>query len=190
MTAYRLKITLRDCEPECTRILRIPRDITFEDLERAIQIAFEWSGGHAGMFYVADADRYICDPELGIKKSLKPGSNKVSKFAKSPMTYTYDMGDSWEHDLVFLSNANNDVVSPKIESLVGPSPPEDCGGVLSYMDYLGPYNDPSSPEHEEAVELFENYNPNPNLEALNERMKFRFAHMRKDVYIWVKGRSS
>jgi hypothetical protein len=38
--ACRIRIALRGCEPECTRVLRIPGDISFLNLERAIQIVF------------------------------------------------------------------------------------------------------------------------------------------------------
>ena len=35
-----------------------------------------------------------------------------------------------------MKNANDEVVSPRIEGLTGPLPPEDCGGALAYSKYM------------------------------------------------------
>ncbi len=77
------------------------------------------------------------------------------------MICTFNMEGSWKLDIEFLRNASNDMVSPKIESLTGPFPLKNCGEVESCMDRLGPYNDPSSPDHKEAVKLFCKYDLDP-----------------------------
>ncbi len=127
--ACRIRIALRGCEPECTRVLRIPGDISFLNLERAIQIVFGWSGGHAG-------GQIRLRPGARQQEILTMDRDRPSKFGKRRMTRTCDMGYCWDHDIGFLKNANDEGVSPRIEGLTGPLPPEDCGGALAYSKYM------------------------------------------------------
>lgn len=106
--ACRIRIALRGCEPECTRVLRIPGDISFLNLERAIQIVFGWSGGHAG-------GQIRLRPGARQQEILTMDRDRPSKFGKRRMTRTCDMGYCWDHDIGFLKNANDEVVLDRLE---------------------------------------------------------------------------
>jgi len=68
--------------------------------------------------------------------------------------YTYDFGDNWEH-IIKLEK-----VLPRDKNINYPvciggkraSPPEDCGGVWGYEDFLKIINNPDHEEYEETIE--------------------------------------
>jgi hypothetical protein len=71
-----------------------------------------------------------------------------------PVVYTYDFGDNWRH-LVHLEDF--DVVDPKksYPRCIGGArrcPPEDCGGVYGYRQFLEAIADPTHSEHESYLE--------------------------------------
>ena len=49
---YEIKVTIRESHPPTWRRLRIPANITFNDLAAIIEIAFEWCGYHLYEFEV------------------------------------------------------------------------------------------------------------------------------------------
>ena len=69
---------------------------------------------------------------------------------KSKFLYEYDFGDSWEHELLV------EKILPREEGKCYPlclagkraRPPEDCGGIWVYVDFLAAIRDPQHPEHE------------------------------------------
>lgn len=67
------------------------------------------------------------------------------------LSYTYDFGDEWRHELTaqeFLAPA----VSATCLAGEGACPPEDCGGPWRYGDLLAILADPAHPEHADRLE--------------------------------------
>ncbi len=68
--------------------------------------------------------------------------------------YEYDFGDGWEHEILI------EKILPPEEGKVYPvcltgkraCPPEDCGGIWGYADFLEAIQDPKHPEHDEMLE--------------------------------------
>jgi Plasmid pRiA4b ORF-3-like protein len=69
------------------------------------------------------------------------------------LRYTYDFGDSWEHDLLVEDILPPDGV-PHAVCLTGrrAGPPEDCGGIWGYAELCDILADPSHPDHAERVD--------------------------------------
>jgi hypothetical protein len=67
--------------------------------------------------------------------------------------YTYDFGDSWEHDVLVEDILAPDGVAHAV-CLAGrrAGPPEDCGGVWGYAELCDILADPDHPDHAERVD--------------------------------------
>ncbi len=68
--------------------------------------------------------------------------------------YEYDFGDGWQHDVVL------EAMLPRESGIRYPicvdgrraCPPEDCGGIGGYANFLKIIGDPTHEEHESMVE--------------------------------------
>ena len=70
-----------------------------------------------------------------------------------PATYAYDFGDDWQHVVVHegFESADDDRKYPRCIAGEGRCPPEDCGGVPGYADFLEAIRDRKHPRHEELL---------------------------------------
>ena len=64
-------------------------------------------------------------------------------------SYAYDFGDDWEHVLVHegTESAEASLKYPRCVSGARRCPPEDCGGVHGYREFLEAITDADHPEH-------------------------------------------
>lgn len=142
---YRFKIKLRDVKnPEVWRRIDIPVHFTFDQLHRAIQIAFNWSDSHLYEFVEKKKDDYApgkfrisipseYDGEYE-EKTMDSRITPISKIfnKRKTLTYIYDLGDSWRHDIRLEGIVEKDYPFAYCEEGQGATPPEDCGGVDGY----------------------------------------------------------
>jgi len=73
---------------------------------------------------------------------------------KEKFEYTYDFGDSWEHQIFvekFLPRDEKTKYPICIDGKLN-CPPEDCGGVWGFYDLLETIKNKKHPEHEEMLE--------------------------------------
>ncbi|MEE4272837.1 MAG: plasmid pRiA4b ORF-3 family protein, partial [Thermoanaerobaculales bacterium] len=63
-------------------------------------------------------------------------------------------GDNWDHDIVIESttSASEDATIPDCIDGRRACPPEDCGGLWGYREFLDILADPTHPEHDERLE--------------------------------------
>ena len=68
--------------------------------------------------------------------------------------YEYDFGDGWEHEVLFEGSPPVDPKAKYPVCLEGERacPPEDCGGVWGYGDFLEAIRNPKHEEHESMLE--------------------------------------
>ena len=141
-----LKVTLRGIRPPIWRRLELPRRMSLNQLHDAIQAAMGWYGGHLYVFDVAGrsygdpamVDHVADDTRLTIGGVMKSG---VRRF-----TYTYDFGDNWEHEIV-IEGKRAAMAGRRYPACIAGRrncPPEDCGGVWGYREFLAALADPSS----------------------------------------------
>ena len=66
---------------------------------------------------------------------------------------TYDFGDSWEHAIVVenVLPPEPGVAYPLCLGGKFQGPPEDCGGVPGYYNFLEAIHDPAHKEHEDLL---------------------------------------
>ena len=89
-----------------------------------------------------------------------------SSRARPPFDYLYDFGDSWELRLIVTHLRQGDPALEYPRYIGGErnAPPEDCGGIPGFYAMLDAVADPANPDHADASEWLEGYDP----EAVDE----------------------
>jgi hypothetical protein len=181
----RLKIVLLDVEPKVVRRLDVPLDISLDRLHLAIQAAMGWTNSHLWEFN--SGPRRYGPPQMDIgfgDGPLNAAKTTLAELAnagsRKKLSYTYDFGDSWEHELKIekIFDASPDMALPALVDAVGACPPEDVGGAPGYEEFCAAIADPNHERHEEIADWFQGTwdatNPNEkalkaNLAALSKR---------------------
>jgi hypothetical protein len=154
---YVVKVALVGVKPSIWRRLLIWSDTSLRQFHDVLQVSFGWTDSHLHMF-VAGEDTYgFPDPdgEMGwIKNDARTKIAKVLSKPKDSIVYEYDFGDSWQHKIV-LEKTLADPGPMQVPSCVAGEracPPEDCGGVWGYCEFLKAIADPLDSEHEAMLE--------------------------------------
>ncbi|WP_425414445.1 plasmid pRiA4b ORF-3 family protein [Paucisalibacillus globulus] len=174
-TALEMKITLRLQNRKIYRKLIVPINITFSQLHDVIQTAFGWENYHLHEFYIFDNKKsnlplnpnhpafneegykpianLVCDQEAfnyGDGNILKKMDHtvKLSEYMPANVTYIYDFGDSWIHDIqVERVIEDYDKNYPICVDGEGNTPPEDVGGEGGYEVFLEIMADQNHPDY-------------------------------------------
>lgn len=158
-TAYQIKITLRDIRPPIWRRVQVRGDATLGHLHWVIQFAMGWTNSHLHAFSIQGIEYSMLMPDLGFddldmhdEQPVK--LSKVITGEKFKFFYTYDFGDSWEHEVLVekVLTAKADTDYPTCIKAKRACPPEDCGGSWGYQEFLEAVKDASHPEHESMLE--------------------------------------
>lgn len=121
-----LKITLRHVRPPCWRRIQLPSSATLGDLHLIIQIAFDWDDDHLHAFTVGR--RRYGDPRFDAGYDEHDITlAEVFAHTRKPITYTYDFGDDWRHDIVLeqATDTDPDTLYPVCVAGRGDAPMED-----------------------------------------------------------------
>ena len=149
-----LRIQIREIEPPIFRVIQVTNTRTFHLLHEIIQWSFGWDHAHLYEFNVGRTAVAEPDTEFGAPpfprhpRTTRLGdlvSKNVSRFA-----YVYDLGDTWIHDIAVQKRFLPDPAAKYPVCLEGArtAPPEDCGGVSGYENFLEAWRDPKNEEHE------------------------------------------
>jgi hypothetical protein len=157
---HQFRVTLLDIKPAIWRRFQI-HDCTLAILHQHIQAAFGWWNYHLHQFLI-DGKRYgLPDPEdfdivdPMVDESAVLLSNLIPKSGRrSRWIYEYDFGDGWRHEVLFEGFPPTDPKAQYPLCLEGERacPPEDCGGVGGYAEYLAAITDPRDEEHNVMLE--------------------------------------
>jgi hypothetical protein len=143
---FQFKITLLETDPPVWRRIQVPESFSFYDLHVAIQDAMGWMDYHLHMFEIEGAGRegnrvridcpfgdiefvpedYYLTTEVLLNRFFKKENDRA--------LYTYDFGDSWEHDILLEKIVPREPRKKYPVCLDGrlACPPEDCGSVDGY----------------------------------------------------------
>lgn len=158
---YQFKITLLGAKPPIWRRIQV-QDCTLDKLHEHIQTAMGWTNSHLHQFEIK-GERYG-DPELlddGFEDFECEDSTRTFLSDILPKTgkrfafkYEYDFGDGWDHEVLFEGNPSVDPKAKYPLCVEGERacPPEDCGGVWGYGDFLEAICNPKHEEHESMLE--------------------------------------
>lgn len=156
---YQLKITLWGSRPQIWRRVLVSEQTTLHQLHWIIQGAMGWTNSHLHQFIVDE--EYYSQPEWGLGESgaefhneKKTTLQQLALKPKEGFGYEYDFGDTWAHIIKVekLMPAQTGVRYPVCMDGKRACPPEDCGGVWGYEDFLKAVRNPRHPEHEEMLE--------------------------------------
>ena len=153
---YQLKVLLKGTKPSIWRQLLIASTVTLDDAHVALQIVMGWTNSHLHEF-VCGHDRYgVPDEEFSsdIKDEIDYRLDKLLMQEKDKLTYLYDFGDGWEHEVVLekILPFDTDTVLPLCLKGSRACPPEDVGGIPGYQMFIKTITNPTHPEHEDMLE--------------------------------------
>ena len=156
MKGYQLLIKLKEL-PTVWRQVLVPAGITFRALHYVIQYAMGWQDNHLHEFSSDDDPTvYTDNPEADNNYSHVPlASSSAVKIdaileRTGKLTYVYDLGDHWEHEIALEEVVDLEHSYPLCVGGGEPCPPEDVGGPFAYMEFLEAWYDPNHEEHDHS----------------------------------------
>jgi hypothetical protein len=151
-----VRIELRGTKPKVWRRVLVPQTITLLKLHLVIQAAFGWGHSHLHEFITGDGERYgTADPMYDSPDSINSENVRLTTVLRtSTLSYIYDFGDYWDHRITIEKTHAADplMTLPFCIAGAGAAPPEDCGGVPGYADFVRAMGDPNDPEHEHLAQ--------------------------------------
>lgn len=150
---------IQDIEPRIFRSLELPVSLNFALLHEVLQAAFGWTDSHLHQFIVGGltigAPEFFGDfspdfrtleaTEIRLQDLTFPYGEEDPTLTVS---YTYDFGDDWCHELVLRRVPRGDGIKyPRCIAGARSCPPEDAGGCPGYADFLEAWHDPDHEEH-------------------------------------------
>jgi hypothetical protein len=160
-----VRIELGDTDPLIWREIEVPTSVTLKVLHDIIQAVMGWFDYHLWEFTIAK-QRYglPMDEDWGTAPRIEAAKVRlrdVLKPRKTTIDYLYDFGDSWEHRLTVtgIRQGEPGVAYPRYIGGEWNAPPEDCGGIPGFYETLDAIADPGHPNHDDAVEWFDEYDP-------------------------------
>ena len=164
-TVYQLKITLKNIRPPIWRRVVVKSSTTLQQLHLIVQAAMGWDNYHMHSFSIAGIDYGQPQPEydFNVREEKTVKLSQVVVGEKFKFSYTYDFGDSWEHEILVEKELPYSPETNYPVCITGKRacPPEDCGGSWGYAELLEIITNPSHPEYEERIEwVGESFEPN------------------------------
>jgi len=154
---YQIQIALKGSRPKIWRRVLVPSSITLSDMHKIIQTTMGWTNGHMHQF---EKDRTFYSPQeeqdfLGVEFDDEEYSvvklSELLKKEKDKMTYEYDFGDGWMHNIILekVHKSDKNQILPICLTGKNSCPPEDCGGVMQYVHMIRVLKDPDHEQYEE-----------------------------------------
>jgi len=153
---YQIKVTLQGSEPAIWRRLLV-QDTTLDRLSDFLITAMGWTDSHLHMFTVGGKHYSLPDPEWYDEDLMDERTVKLSDIVSEKQhgfIYEYDLGDSWQHD-VLIENVEHPEPGRRYPVCLEGShacPPEDVGGIGGFYEFLQTIADPDHPEHQNSLE--------------------------------------
>ena len=187
---YQFKISLKGIQPAIWRQIQVSENYSFWDLHVAIQDVMGWLDYHLHLFRITEPtsnetheigipDEY----ELNFLPSWELAISDYFALENNSAEYEYDFGDSWQHEVILEKILSKEIDSKYPKCIAGERacPPEDCGGIGGYQEFLETIFDPNQ-ERETMLEWVggsfdpETFNPRQvSFDDPDERWKKAFA---------------
>jgi hypothetical protein len=151
-----MRISLMRHVPTIWRRLLVPGEIELSKVHRIFQAAMGWDDHHMHRFEIGDHSYVGLDDELDDDEldddEIEEDSVLLSEVVEQPMrfAYCYDFGDDWRHEVVVESIEVVPSVLKYAACIDGQRacPPEDCGGVPGFGEFLEAMADPGHDAHD------------------------------------------
>lgn len=176
-SVYQCKVTLKGSKPPIWRRIQVRSDTTLYKLHQILQAVMVWSDCHLHQFVIHGTNYGTPDPEFDfeVENEKRVKLNQVIFGVKERFIYEYDFGDSWEHVILLekILPLDREAAYPICLSGKRACPPEDCGGMWGYYDFLDVIQNSDHPEHAEMLEwIGGSFDPEAfDLDAINQEVK-------------------
>jgi phage pi2 protein 07 len=87
-------------------------------------------------------------------KILRARSARLAKYIENQgkIDYIYDFNDRWQHEIELEKiTCDLDMPHPILIRARGKCPPEECGGIEGYVNFMRAFKDTHHPEHKETL---------------------------------------
>jgi Plasmid pRiA4b ORF-3-like protein len=162
MNIFQIQVVLLGFKPKIWRRILIPSDLLLSDFHKIIQTTMGWTNSHLhhfiknGIYYsVKFPDDDFWDNKINVDyKKKKVCISDILNIEKAKITYEYDFGDGWIHDIILekILLFDENVKYPTCLAGKMSCPPEDCGGVWGYSDMLEILKQPDTEEYDSYIE--------------------------------------
>jgi len=173
----RIRIALKDIEPEIWRRAEVPLDLSLKGLHDLIQAAMAWQDYHLFEFAIDEKVYGLPDPELDHgHKILQAKLARLETFVAQGVEtsdYVYDMGDNWQHTITVEAVEPADATQnyPRFVDGARRAPPEDVGGVPGYYEFIDAVSKPRHSEHKRMLEWYGGSHDPNDIDALKLRLR-------------------
>lgn len=147
-----LRVTLLGTEPSVWRRLEVPSSLTLDRLHDILVTAMGWFDYHLHAFEI-DGRRYgVPDDSFGFDDTLPESEIVLADLvgvSVDRFVYEYDFGDYWQHEIV-VESVGEPVPGadyPRCTAGERACPPEDCGGIRGFAEFVEAMADRRHPEH-------------------------------------------
>jgi hypothetical protein len=156
-SVYQIQVILLRSRPPIWRRLQVESGVTLDRLHHTLQMVMGWTNSHLHGFRVPHpsqrgAGRRLLPIESDDEKATR--LDQLLRRPKDRLVYDYDLGDSWEHEVLLeeICPPPSSTRLPLVLAGRGACPPEDVGGLPGYYHFLKAIKNPSHPEHEDMLE--------------------------------------
>ena len=167
-TVYQFKITLVGSKPPIWRRIQV-EDCTLDTFHEHIQTAMGWTNSHLHRFEIFEkryADPELFDDDFDEFKCIDSTKTKMSDITPNAgdqfsFTYEYDMGDGWEHEILFEGSPKMELGKKYPLCLEGARacPPEDVGGIGGFYEFVEALADPKHEPYDVLKECGGDFDP-------------------------------
>lgn len=163
-----LRISIRDITPEIWRLVQASRRASLFALHGVIQDVFGWNDAHLWAFIDRKGTWYAPPSDDGDEdgKTVDVSGRGLHYFLKKTgdvLSYVYDWGDNWKHDITLMRFIElDDPHDMPFYCVAGEraGPHEDSGGAEAHMRCCAILENPTHPEYEELrAWIGEDYDP-------------------------------
>lgn len=178
-----IKISLNFSNPLIWRVVQLNNEITLFEFHHIIQITMGWQCYHLYEFNVkgyriGEIDDNFKGEGFGNDELLNSRTIKLKDILdenEEPFLYLYDFGDSWKHTIEMEKTIQKEPKNKYPICIDGEMhcPPEDCGGIHSYYNYLDILKDKKHEEYKEIrTWIGKKFDPNAfDKDAINRKLK-------------------
>jgi Plasmid pRiA4b ORF-3-like protein len=174
----RIRISLQEIEPEIWRRVDVPLGVNLRGLHDVIQALFGWADYHLFEFRIGEKLYGVPAPDEDYgRKIMHAKSMKLATISAKGIKqfdYVYDFGDNWRLSIELESVGETDpkLWYPLFIDGARRGPPEDCGSVPGYYDFVKAVAKPRSRDHRRLTEWYGGpYDPNDlDLPAIRNRL--------------------
>jgi hypothetical protein len=147
----KLRISLMGSSPQVWRRMIVPAQMHLGKLHKVFQVTMGWRTSHLHEFVIAGKrytdpsyDDFAVDPKDRTLDQAKITLAQIVAYTPT-FEYRYDFGDGWRHQIEIEEVTHPDprMTVPICIGGENACPPEDCGGIGGYGDFLKKLSSPT-----------------------------------------------